>query len=237
MNLAELFDCTFVINLPDRKDRRAAISRELGRAGVPLKPGKVEIFRAIRPTEAAGFPSPGVRGCFLSHLGILREARKRNLKSVLILEDDLVMSPLLGKSIDSLKRALEQQPWGLVYFGHVEKVGSPAIPALVPFAGAVMTTHFYGVSGAALERLIDFLQRTEQRQPGDPAGGPMHVDGALTMFRHANPDLLTLIAHPNLGWQRPSRSDIHSTWYQHAPVFRQAYDLARTVRSVLREHR
>jgi hypothetical protein len=62
----------------------------------------------------------------------------------------------------------------------------------------------------------------------------MHLDGALTMFRQANPDVLTLIAHPNLGRQRPSRSNINCPWYERLPVIQQAADLGRIVRERLR---
>jgi glycosyl transferase family 25 len=125
-----------------------------------------------------------------------------------------------------------EQPCDLAYFGHVEPVASRGVPQLLPFSRPLMTSHFYAIKEPALSRLIDFLEQAQIRLPGDPAGGPMHLDGALTMFRQANPDLLTRIASPNLGWQRPSRSDIHSNWFQQAPVFRHFYDVARAIRSL-----
>lgn len=36
----------------------------------------------------------------------------------------------------------------------------------------------------------------------------MHVDGAYSWFRKDHPFLRTLLADPELGYQRPSRSDI-----------------------------
>ena len=55
-SLAEYFGCTYVINLPERKDRRKAITSELATAGMSLSPGKVEIFPAVKPSERLGFP-------------------------------------------------------------------------------------------------------------------------------------------------------------------------------------
>jgi Glycosyltransferase family 25 (LPS biosynthesis protein) len=236
MSLADLFGCTFIVNLPERRDRRRAITLELNRAGMPLQSGKVEFFPAIKPSDAAGFPSRGVRGCFLSHLRILQEAQKRNLDRVLIVEDDLVLSPLINKEIDRLATLLQQQ-WSLVYLGHVEQVSGEGQLRLNPFSGPLMTSHFYGASATARDRLIAYLEAAQARPAGHPDGGPMHLDAALTMFRQANPDIVTLLAEPNLGWQRPSRSDIHSTWMQSTPVFREAYGLARFLRSALRQGR
>jgi glycosyl transferase family 25 len=231
VSFAAFFDGAFVINLPDRKDRRRAIAKELHKAGMPLEASKVEIFPAVRPKEPAGFPTIGVRGCFLSHLGLLLKARERGCRNVLVMEDDLVLSESIHKDLAALRSGLEQ-PWDLAYFGHVEPVASCGVPQLLAFSQPLMTSHFYAIKEPALSRLIDFLEQVQLRSPGDPAGGPMHLDGALTMFRQANPDLLTRIASPNLGWQRPSRSDIHSNWFQQAPVFRHFYDIARAIRSL-----
>jgi hypothetical protein len=233
MNLADLFGCTYIINLPDRHDRRRAITRELRRAGMPWEAGRVELFSAERVSEAAGFPNPGVRGCFHSHLRILEQAQQRKLDSILIMEDDLVISPLVREHQDQLA-ALLQQPWDVVYLGHVESVPTDLPLRLKTFSGPLMTCHFYAVKALARDRLIEYLKKAESRPAGHPDGGRMHLDAALTMFRQANPDVITLIAEPNLGWQRPSRSDIHSTWMQRTPVFREAYDVARQLRRGLR---
>src|SRR5271163_735362 len=232
--LSDYFACTYIINLPERRDRRKAILGELERVGMPLSPGKVELFPAVKPKERLGFPNIGVRGCFLSHYQILTDALRRNLANVLIVEDDLMISPQLQSYWKLILAELESQDWGIVYLGHIEKVPESSPPRLVPFNQPVITSHFYAVNGAVIPRLIEYLALVQTREEGDPLGGPMHLDGALTMFRQANPDVLTLIAYPNLGKQRPSRSNINCPWYERLPVVQQAADLGRLVRDRLR---
>jgi len=84
VNFSDHFGLTRVINLADRKDRYREISQQLELIGTPFAAGKVEVFPAVRVADAAGFPSPGVRGCFLSHLGVLQDARARGVASVLV---------------------------------------------------------------------------------------------------------------------------------------------------------
>ena len=71
-----LFGGIFYINLEHRKDRKDEIESELNKMNL-----KYERFNAIKKEK-------GYLGCSLSHLNILKEAKKRNLKNVLILEDD-----------------------------------------------------------------------------------------------------------------------------------------------------
>jgi glycosyl transferase, family 25 len=233
-SLADYFCCTFVINLPERKDRRKAITEELQRARMPLSKGRVEIFPAVKPKEAMGFPNIGARGCFLSHLGILKTAMERRLSNVLIVEDDLVISTEVNAALDRIVNDLRSIEWGIVYLGHIENLPDQGAPKFVLFTDPVITSHFYAVNGPVIPRLVEYLEQVQRRQPGHPLGGPMHLDGALTMFRQANPDVLTLIAHPNLGKQRPSRSNINCRWYERLPVIQQAADMARVVREYLR---
>ena len=79
---------------------------------------------------------------------------------------------------------------------------------LIDRATPVRTTHFIGFGRAAIEALIPYLEAILTRPAGSPDGGPMHVDGAYNWFRASRPDLATWLARPQLGHQRPSRSDI-----------------------------
>jgi hypothetical protein len=55
------------------------------------------------------------------------------------------------------------------------------------------------------------------------------------MFRQRHPEVLTLLAQPSLGSQRPSRSDItHNRWYDRWPVVRGAVAVARQLKARLR---
>jgi len=233
-SLTDYFDCAYVINLPERKDRRRAVVRELEGAGMPLQPGKVEIFPAIRPKEPMGFPNIGARGCFLSHLGVLNCAIERKLRNVLVIEDDLTLSPLIHTHLGELVRELESKPWGIVYLGHIESVSESGPPRLTPVDRPLITCHLYAVNGPVIPRLRDYLNEVLERQPGDPLGGPMHYDGAVNMFRQFNPDVQSLLAEPNLGKQRLSRSNINAPWYEELPVLRNAADGYRIVRRMIR---
>ncbi len=59
----------------------------------------------------------------------------------------------------------------------------------------------------------------------------MHVDGAFSRFRADHPDVVTLAALPPLGYQRPSRTDIHALrFYDRWPVLRDIVDAFRRMK-------
>lgn len=236
LKVSEYFSMTRIINLPERHDRRRAVMQELEAIG--MRPGSdgVDFFEAIRPSDAAGFPSPGVRGCFLSHMEVLKEAHARSLESVLVMEDDLSISPAMQEVFGELTEILDTEPWGIVYFGYTDsaKIIFATDRKLVQSAEPVGCAHFYAVHKRVLPQLLSFLELVLARRPGDPDGGPMHYDGALATFREQNPSVVTLLANPCLGFQRSSRSDISIRWYERVPVLRQASDVARSVRAWLR---
>jgi hypothetical protein len=217
MRFSDYFDKTYIINLPERRDRKRAMKREVKKLGMPIVGANIEVFPAIKPSRRDGFPSIGARGCFLSHLSILKKAKGNNLNSLLVMEDDLSISPLLATEQEKLLRTLSESHWHFAYFGHALETEFPVFPEkaiLRRFDGPIMLAHFYAVNGAILDRLIAFLEAILTRPEGHPDGGPMHVDGAYSMFRQVNPDVKTLVALPSLGRQRSSRSDIYpNRWY------------------------
>lgn len=236
MKILDFFERAYVVNLPERHDRRQAIISHLEKVEMPLTPGKLEIFPAIRPTETNGFPGLGTRGCFISHLLILKMARDAGLSNILIMEDDLLIKKQLKTDQNLLIKQLQQTDWGFAYFGHNQTIPSTSLTAqFSPFSEEIQTTHFYGVNGKILDRLINFLEVLQQRPPGHPEGGPMHLDGAYNTFRAQNPDVVALRTIPNLGTQRSSRSDVHSnSWFEDTPIISQLVGLARIGRSAVK---
>ncbi len=237
MQFIDFFERTYVINLPTRKDRRKLITKELQKVNMPVTPKKVEIFPGICPDSPGGFPGLGVRGCFLSHLSILKAAQREGLKNVLVIEDDLFISDKLKNHQDTLTEQLKTKDWGFVYFGHYLETNDTNEVILSPYLPnqGIVTAHFYAINKNILGRLIDFLEVLQERPSGHPQGGPMHLDGAYSTFRAQNPDIITLIASPSLGRQRSSRSDIaQRQWFDQTPGVKQLITVLRNSRERLR---
>ena len=222
-NRLAAFERIFVINLAHRTDRRQQMQAQLASVGVAHDSPQLQWFPAVRPDEAGGFPTIGARGCYLSHLGVLRAAA--GLRNVLILEDDLDF--VSGFALPALEPG-----WGMFYGG--------ARHALVPTGPVtraapsepVECAHFLALDGAVIAPLIAYLEAILRRPTGHPEGGPMHVDGAYSRFRADHPEVLTLVATPDLGTQRSSRSDIHPLrWFDRLPVVREMAQFARMRRA------
>jgi|GEM_PF-165907 len=234
MRLIDYFSSAYVVNLPSRTDRRMEMELMLTRLGMMPLPEKLAFFPAIRPADAGGFPSIGARGCFLSHLELLKIALARGAERVLVMEDDLDIAPNLAAIEGPIVEQLQQQPWGLVYLGHYAEGLPPSNTGLVRANNLTMCSHFYGINQPFLEQLVTYLESILLRPAGHPDGGPMHYDGALSMFRERT-GIPTLFATPCLGWQRSSRSDVApNKWYDKIPGTRWAVSRARRLRNFVR---
>lgn len=230
-SLIDFFDKSYIINLPERQDRYRAMRRELEKVGIFFPSDKVELFPAIKKTERGEFPSVGARGCFLSHLAILNQAKEQGLKNVLIIEDDLSFSNRFVQNQQALATELQQLEWDILYLGHIEAVKTTTTSFQL-FSQPLRTTHFLAINASVIERLVHFFEEILSRPAGHPDGGPMHVDGAYSTFRQQNPEVITLIATPTLGFQRPSLSDIYEErhWFDRLPVLSQLVSVVRAVK-------
>jgi hypothetical protein len=151
------------------------------------------------------------------------------------MEDDCEIPRGNLKKIADAAADLQGRTWDFVYFGHiVSPLSSASSSGLLPFNGPLQTAHLYAINGATLEAAIDYLESCLKRPPGHPLGGPMHLDGALTMFRAAHPEMQTWIAQPSLAFQRSSRSDITYRSFELAPGIRQAITFARLIKRGIR---
>jgi hypothetical protein len=211
------FDRICIINLPERADRRASATRELQRQGIAVDGDRVRFVDGIRPDGPAAFPSAGARGCYLSHLKVLRQARADGVQRLLVLEDDVMFTAALT-SAGKLGAALALDDWHMAYPGHAQQ-SRPGPLRWERSDAPLVCAHCYVVRGDALETVIGYLEACLGRPAGHPLGGAMHYDGALTMLRQARPDLVTLVASRSLAGQRSSRSDIVGpSWLDHGPL-------------------
>ena len=234
--LLDAFDCIYIINLVSRPDRRAEMRAQLQTIGLDYGQPQVHLFSAVKPDDAAGFPSIGARGCFLSHLGVLRAAVSAGHQRLLVLEDDCNFTADFVDRAPAVMAEVATSDWSFFYAGKRCEGLAPTRPGahcgILPPDQAVYTAHWLGLRGDAIGELISELESILQRAPGDPKGGPMHVDGAYARFRHANPVYPTVLCLEPLAYQRASRTDIHAlNWFDRLPVVAQLTSLLRKQRN------
>jgi glycosyl transferase, family 25 len=223
--LESFFDAVYVINLPARTDRRAEIAAQLARIGLQLDRGRVHLHAASRPASPGGFPTVGAHGCFLSHLSVLKRAQAEGRRRILVLEDDVDFAPDFELAARALLGDSTASSCPMLYLGFLQ--ARPPLQASRPGwtpldkDSAITGAHMISFDRRSLGLAIPFLEAMLQRQPGDPAGGPMHVDGAYNWFRRSHADVEAMLCLPPLGGQRPSRTDIHPLkWYDRLRVMR-----------------
>ena len=235
-SLFDYFDRVSIIHLPERTDRMQAMRRELSRIGVDFRSDKVVVPYAPKPANANGFPSKGVYGNFLSHLGILKAAHDDGLSNILLLEDDAIFSTRFNRCQGQMAKVLQHNPWDIFFIGHSFRNALPKSPSgIVRFSGSSLWSHCYAVNRSLMPRIIDYLEQTIDREAGHPDGGKMYIDGALNEFRRLNPDAISLASSPCLSVQRGSPSNIGTMahWYDANRILRLPINCARSGRDAL----
>ena len=223
-NFIDYFDKVYIINLPHRADRREEIEVQLKKVGLVFNHPKVTLFNAIKPDEAGEFPSIGAKGCFLSHLGVLKDAQLKQFEQILIFEDDLDLSKNFIEYSEKALLSLIKIDWGIFYgdyrlFETMVSDNNPTKSIGAEFR--LDTTNFLGIKNSVISPLVDYFEQMLARPSGHPLGGPMHVDGAYNWFRKDFPAYTTIIATPKLGFQRSSDSDIADiSWKNRLPFIK-----------------
>lgn len=236
--LWDVFDRVYVINLPARQDRREEMEQQLRLVGASFADERVVLFPAVRPPHAGGFPSIGARGCFMSHLGVLRDARQReDIDNILILEDDCNFRKNMEKQSVRMAELFRAGGEILFYGGEVgtrSSVPSADDVGLVEIASerGIMGSHCIGLHRETAKRIADYFEKMITRPPGSPEGGPMHVDGAYSWFRKENPDVETWMAEPECVYQRSSATDVHEKrWFEKYPILSGIVRLLRKIKN------
>jgi GR25 family glycosyltransferase involved in LPS biosynthesis len=214
--MKKYFEAIYIINLPSRVDRKGEMQEQLAKAALDIDGNYVRVFSALRPSGTEGFPTIGTRGCFLSHLAVLTDARDRGVGSVLILEDDCNFVRDIATRLEEIF-SMRLKDASDFFYGGALNTGpeGKALSGYLKPDQKVVGAHFLSISAKALPGLVEYLEAMLRRPAGDPLGGPMHVDGAYSWFRAAHPEFLTFVAGPEIAYQRSSATDIHRRkWYE-----------------------
>ena len=143
------------INLDHRHDRREEVEGELKEYDIPQE--KIKRFSAIKY-------NPGFIGCTMSHIAVLEEAIRDNVKNILILEDDFQFVVSKKDFDDSLHYFFNELPldghWDVIMFNYntnnpenkVEEYQNDSKIGYVRFA---QTTCAYLVNGHYMQKLLD----------------------------------------------------------------------------------
>lgn len=235
-----VFDRIYIINLPHRTDRQREMQAELRGIGLGLDHPQVTLFPASFPPDEGGFETRGARGCFESHLAVHRDIVQRQVARALVLEDDAALVPDFAARFSAIHDHLAAGDWDMFYSilplepQKGDQVIGPDLLRLSPQHGFQMT-HFLGFDQSLSRLAVPYFEAMQARPAGDPAGGPMHVDGAYCWLRGAYPDLTVLASRQPLAGQRSSRSDIAQLqWWDRVPGLRQASAALRRSEAVMR---
>ncbi len=240
MKIADYFDRIYIINLPERVDRRRHMEKEIGKLSLTPNSDKVHFFKAIKPEQADPFESRGARGVSLSHFTILQEAQTQGLERVLILEDDADFGPQFLAAETFLVEQLSSQPWDMVQFGYhfdhsipsEDRVIGPAdSPAaqLFPFAKEVIGAHCCGFSAMGISKMVPFLNELFNTPPTPERPYVPIIDGAYNIFSWRE-DTTRLLPRSSLVSQVSSRSDITPRVYDKIPIVRSLLTFLRTLK-------
>ena len=155
-------DKIFYINLNKRIDRREEIEKEL--TDYDLK-DKAERYEAIYT------PHSGIVGCGYSHLNVLKLAKERNYKNVLILEDDFMFIVSKEEFEESLNAFFETTPdYDVCMISYIvqkgeEIPGNTLVGKVIDgqtASGYIVSNHYLDVLIQLYEWAIPLLDQTNE---------------------------------------------------------------------------
>jgi hypothetical protein len=115
MKLFEAFDAVYVINLDSRPDRMMDFRHGLRSLGLTDHEIDQKIIRFSGVIPENG---PGALGCTLSHLNIVKDAKRAGYEKILVFEDDAIPYGEGIKYMNDVVEDLENESWDLYYLGY-----------------------------------------------------------------------------------------------------------------------
>jgi GR25 family glycosyltransferase involved in LPS biosynthesis len=188
------------INLDRRPERWQQMQRKFVRHGV----GSVYRFPAIDGDNltipANWVHTPGAYGCLLSHVEVVREARRRNVPSVLIFEDDVVFDDhfesKFGASIGQLPR-----DWDILFFGALHRDEPIEVAPGIARITQAYSTYAYALRATVFDAFIELNHETDE----------VLDNNSMVLQRRFN----CYCFMPHLAWVEADHSDAQQRFVHH----------------------
>lgn len=201
MEVNKYFDGVFLINLRRRPYRLKEATYELTKAGI-----KFNVFDAVDgntfndltiPSEYRGNTKhlkPGAVGCLLSHISLIKYAKEKGLKNILIFEDDVVFSKNFNSFFNTIINEIPKD-WDMFYLGgHPIQGQITKVSKNINKSSQILATHSYAINASAYDII---LNSNEYKYA---------IDTLYTELIHMN--INAYICNPRITYQREGYSDI-----------------------------
>ena len=191
-----LFGGVFVINLDRRTDRLEQFTEEMKKVDLPF-----ERFPAI----ATEF---GIDGCGLSHLSVLKLAKERGYKNVLIFEDDFEF--VVSKQVfwSTITRFLEDTPFDVYMLSYWMDLSGNFTEDTVKVLSTSAASG-YIVNESFYDKLIELY---EDAMPKLVQTREHWIYANDQIWKSLQPTSRWYAAKSRLGKQRASYSDLAGRW-------------------------
>jgi len=197
MKISDFFEESFFINLDCRPKRKEAFINEMER--VNLKNFVTRFPAVVNATDLPRDDYNRHRACGKSHWSILKHAQEKNLRNVLIFEDDAYFYDGGKKpGIEIIESALDTLStidyWDVFYLGGL--IIDPEIDLVsnhLAKVNTVLTAHAWAVNNCGLEKILRYIPETDSA-----------IDGWVGQ-RH---EIIKYIAYPLAVPQREGISDL-----------------------------
>ena len=165
MKLFDKFDKVYCINLDRRPDRLENFKKEVEKYNL----GEFERFSAydgkqLNLTNEYNL-KPGEIGIIKSNLDIIKDAKKNNYKTILIIEDDCVFNNEIINFEDYFK--LLPSDWDMLYMGGNHNTHMGVKPPLkindkVVKLHSTYSAHFIGIKSSVFDQIEELLEKSQQ---------------------------------------------------------------------------
>lgn len=195
-----MFPYRVCINLDRRPERWQRVRRRFARHGLDPVIRFPAVDGAALAPPAGWEDPPGAYGCLLSHLEVVREARRRGEPSVLIFEDDVVFPGDFRRRFAAWAAEVPAD-WDMLYLGGLHELDPVPVTAHVGRLTSTYSTYAYAIR----DTLYDAFEELNH--------------GALAPVDYNNRELQKELACygflPSLAWVDGGYSDAQATEVSH----------------------